>query len=57
MIILRSNATRLPRHEYYYFLDEYSGYNQLAITFEDQERTTFTYPYGTFAFRKMSFRL
>ncbi|XP_022865912.1 uncharacterized protein LOC111385727 [Olea europaea var. sylvestris] len=30
---------------------------RIVITLEDQERTTFTCPYGTFAFRKMSFGL
>ena len=48
---------RLAGHEYYYFLDGYSGYNQIAIALEDQEKTTFTCPYGTFAFRQMPFRL
>ena len=48
---------RLVRHEYYYFLDGYSGYNQITIAPEDQEKTTFTCPYGTFAFRRMPFRL
>ena len=48
---------RLARHEYYCFLDGYSGYNQIAIAPEDQEKTTFTCPYGTFAFRRMPFRL
>ena len=33
---------RLAGHEYYYFLDGYSGYNQIAIALEDQEKTTFT---------------
>ena len=47
----------LAGHEYYCFLDGYSGYNQIAIAPEDQEKTTFTCPYGTFAFRRMSFRL
>ena len=42
---------RLARHEYYYFLDGYSGYNQIAIDPEDQKKMTFTCPYGTFAFR------
>ena len=46
---------RLAGHEYYYFLDGYSGYNQ--ITPEDQENTTFTCPYGTFSFRRMPFGL
>ena len=48
---------RLARHSHYYFLDGYSGYNQIAITLEDQEKLTFTCPYGTFAFRRMPFRL
>ena len=48
---------RLVGHEYYYFLDGYSGYNQIAIGLEDQEKTTFTCPYGTFAFRRMPFGL
>ena len=48
---------RLASHEYYCFLDGYFGYNQIAIALEDQEKTTFTCPYGTFAFRRMPFGL
>ena len=48
---------QLAGYEYYCFLDGYSGYNQIAITLEDQEKTTFTCPYGTFAFRRMPFGL
>ena len=48
---------KLARHPYYYFLDGYSSYNQISIRHEDQEKTTFTYPYETYAFRKMPFRL
>ena len=48
---------RLAGYQYYCFLDGYSGYNQIAITPEDQEKTTFTCPYGTFAFRRMPFGL
>ena len=48
---------RLAGYEYYCFLDGYSGYNQIAIASEDQEKTTFTCPYGTFAFRRMPFGL
>ncbi|KAL9274074.1 Transposon Ty3-I Gag-Pol polyprotein-like protein, partial [Drosera capensis] len=48
---------RLAGHEFYCFLDGYSGYNQIAIAPEDQEKTTFTCPYGTFAFRRMPFGL
>ena len=47
----------LARHSYYYFLGGYSRYNQIAITLEDQKKTTFTYPYGTFSFKIMSFGL
>ena len=48
---------RLAGHEYYYFLDGSSGYNHITISPEDQEKTTFTCPYGTFAFRRMPFGL
>ena len=48
---------RLARHEYYCFLDGYSGYNKISIAPEDQEKTTFTCLYGTFAFRRMPFGL
>ena len=48
---------RLAGYSHYYFLDGYSGYNQIAIALEDQEKTTFTCPYGTFAFRRMPFGL
>ena len=48
---------KLAVHSHYCFLDGYSGYNQIAIALEDQKKTTFTCPYGTFAFRRMSFRL
>ena len=33
------------------------GYNHIAIAPEDQEKTTFTCPYGTFAYRRMPFGL
>ncbi|XP_073314692.1 uncharacterized protein [Primulina huaijiensis] len=48
---------RLAGHEFYCFLDGYYGYNQITIAPEDQEKTTFTCPYGTFAFRRMPFGL
>ena len=48
---------RVAGYEFYCFLDRYSGYNQIEIALEDQEKTTFTYPFGTFAFRKMPFGL
>ena len=48
---------RLAGHPHFYFLDGYSGYNQISIALEDQEKTTFTCPFGTFAFRRMPFGL
>ena len=48
---------RLARNPHFCFLDEYSGYNQIAIAPEDQEKTNFTCPYGTFALRRMTFGL
>ena len=48
---------RLAGHPHFCFLDGYSGYNQVAIAPEDQKKTTFTCPYGTFAFRRMPFGL
>ena len=48
---------RVAGHEFYCFLDGYSGYNQIEIALEDQEKTTFICPFGTFAFRKMPFGL
>nr|GEY28665.1 reverse transcriptase domain-containing protein [Tanacetum cinerariifolium] len=48
---------RLARNEYYCFLDSFSGYFQIPIDPHDQEKTTFTCPYGTFAYRRMPFGL
>ncbi|GJU02660.1 reverse transcriptase domain-containing protein [Tanacetum coccineum] len=48
---------RLCGNEFYYFLDGFSGFFQIPIASEDQEKTTFTCPYGTFAYRQMSFGL
>ena len=48
---------RVAGHDYYCFLDGYSGYFQIAIALEDQEKTTFTCPFGTYAYRRMPFGL
>ena len=48
---------RLTGHDFYYFLDGLSGFYQIPIAPEDQEKTTFTCPFGTFAFRRMPFGL
>ena len=48
---------RVAGHSYYCFLDGYSGYNQIEVDLQDQEKTTFTCPFGTFAYRRMPFGL
>ncbi|GJR74627.1 reverse transcriptase domain-containing protein [Tanacetum coccineum] len=48
---------RLAGNEYYCFLDGFSGYFQIPIDPRNQEKTTFTYPYGMFAYRRMPFGL
>nr|GEX18290.1 reverse transcriptase domain-containing protein [Tanacetum cinerariifolium] len=48
---------RLARNEFYCFLDGFSGYLQISIDPQDQEKTTFTCLYGTFAYRRKSFGL
>ncbi|GJZ44015.1 reverse transcriptase domain-containing protein [Tanacetum coccineum] len=48
---------RLAGNEYYCFLDGFSGYFQIPIDPQDQEKTTFTCPYRTFAYRRMPFGL
>nr|GEZ57824.1 reverse transcriptase domain-containing protein [Tanacetum cinerariifolium] len=48
---------RLAGNEYYCFLDGFSCYFQIPIDPKDHEKTTFTCPYGTFAYRRMPFGL
>ena len=48
---------RLAGQSFYCFLDGYSGYNQVPVFPDDQEKTTFTCPFGTFAYRRMPFGL
>nr|GEV16456.1 DNA-directed DNA polymerase [Tanacetum cinerariifolium] len=48
---------RLAGNEFYCFLDGFSSYFQILIDSQDQEKNTFTYPYGTFAYRRMPFGL
>ncbi|GJR55674.1 reverse transcriptase domain-containing protein [Tanacetum coccineum] len=48
---------RLAGNEYYCFLDVFSGYFHIPIDPQDQEKTTFTCPYGMFAYRHMTFGL
>ncbi|GKA73904.1 reverse transcriptase domain-containing protein [Tanacetum coccineum] len=48
---------RLAGNKYYCFLDGFSEYFQIPIDPQDQEKTTFTCPYGTFAYQCMPFSL
>ena len=48
---------RVARHSFYCFLDGYFRYYQIEIDLEDQDKTTFTCPFGTYAFRRMPFGL
>ena len=47
----------LTRKEWNCFLDGYSGYKQNPIGLEDQEKTIFTCPYGTFILKRIPFGL
>ena len=40
---------------YFSFLDGFSGYNQIRIALEDQDKTTFTCPWGTYAYKNLPF--
>nr|GEX00644.1 reverse transcriptase domain-containing protein [Tanacetum cinerariifolium] len=48
---------RLAGNAFYCFLDGFFGYFQIPIDPRDQEKTTFTCPYGTFAYRRVPFGL
>lgn len=48
---------RLAKHSHFCYLDGYVGFFQIPIHPNDQHKTTFTCPYGTFAYRRMPFGL
>ena len=39
---------RLSKHTHFFFLDGYSGFSQIPVSQPDQEKTTFTCPFGTY---------
>jgi hypothetical protein len=47
----------LPEKKYFSFLDGYSRYNKILIAPEYQDKTTFTCPWGNYAYRVLPFRL
>ncbi|XP_070043800.1 uncharacterized protein [Nicotiana tomentosiformis] len=55
--VVKKEIIKLVGHAFYCFLGGYSGYNQILIAPEDQDKTTFICPYGTFAFKRMPFGL
>ena len=48
---------RLSKHTHFCFLDGYSSFSQIPLSAKDQSKTTFTCPFGTFAYRRMPFGL
>ena len=48
---------RLVGKSFFSFLDGFSSYYQIIVAKEDQEKTMFTCPFGTFAYRYMPFGL
>nr|GFB84010.1 retrovirus-related Pol polyprotein from transposon 17.6 [Tanacetum cinerariifolium] len=57
LLFMDQMLERLAGNQYYCFLNGFSGYIQIPIDLKDQEKTTFTCPYGTFAYRRMPFGL
>eukprot|EP00253_Pinus_taeda_P035700 PITA_35700 len=47
----------LAGKKFFSFLDGFSGYNQIRIAPQDQDKTTFTSPWGTFAYKVLPFGL
>ena len=47
----------LSGKKFFSFLDGFSGYNQIQIALEYQDKTTFTCPWGNFAYRVLPFDL
>jgi hypothetical protein len=47
----------LSRKMHFSFLDGFSGYIQIQISPEDQDKTKFTHPWGTYSYRVLPFVL
>jgi hypothetical protein len=57
LLFIDEMLERLANYSFFCYLDGYSCYHQILIHPDDQSMTTFTCPYGTFAYRRMSFGL
>nr|GEZ60836.1 reverse transcriptase domain-containing protein [Tanacetum cinerariifolium] len=57
LLFMDQMLERLAGDQYYYFLDGFFGYFQIPTDPKDQGKTTFTCPYGTFAYCRMPFGL
>nr|GEW15107.1 reverse transcriptase domain-containing protein [Tanacetum cinerariifolium] len=57
LLFMDQMRERLAENQYYCFLDGFYGYFQIPIDPKDQEKTTFTCPYGTFAYCRLPFGL
>jgi hypothetical protein len=57
LLFIDQMLERLSKKTHFCFLDGYSGFSQIAVKKQDQEKTTFTYPFGTYAYRRMVFGL
>ncbi|XP_023745769.1 uncharacterized protein LOC111893924 [Lactuca sativa] len=55
--MVENNKERLAGKSHYCCHDGYSGFHQIPVAPEDQEKTTFTCPFGTFTYRRMPFGL
>ncbi|XP_076946116.1 uncharacterized protein LOC143617447 [Bidens hawaiensis] len=61
-VVMNENNELIPSRtvtgqQFYCFLYGFWGYFQIPIAPKDQEKMTFTCPYGTFAYRRMPFGL
>jgi hypothetical protein len=43
--------------EFLSFLNAYSGYHQISLAIDDEEKITFIMPFGIFCYTKMAFEL
>jgi plasmid maintenance system killer protein len=57
LLFIDQMLERLAKYLFFCYLDYYSGFFQISIHLNDQDKIIFTCPYSTFAYRRMSFDL